>query len=230
MAKLGIIPKKFNKCDTPTCATCIYAKSTRKPCRGRSIKAPHKRLQVTHPGQIVSMEQQVSPTPGLGAHMNGILATKIYKYATVFVDHFSIYSYMHLHQTASSEDAFERKHSFEIMTASYGIIVKQYYADNGIFRENAWVLYCQERANTHLKTYSGVDTCHNNRLAERRTRYTQENSVAMMLHAQHKFPEAITTNLWPYALRHANNAYNATTLLSHHQGLSPLNLFTRTKV
>ena len=195
MANLGIIPKKFEKCDAPTCAACMYAKSTRKPWCGRSRKSPHKPLQVAHPGQMVSMEQLVSPTPGLGAHMNGILSIKIYKYATVFVDHFSIYSYMHLHQTASSEDAFERKHSFEIMTASYGIIVKQYYADNGIFRENAWVLYCQERANTHLKTYSGVDACHINGLAERRIRDIQDNSVAMMLHAQHKFPEAITTNL-----------------------------------
>ena len=49
----------------------------------------------------------------------------------------------------------------------------------------------------------------------------------MMLHAQHKRPEAITANLWPYAIRHAKNA---TTLLAHPQGLSPLQIFTGTQV
>ena len=28
MEKLGIIPKKFENCDTPTCAACMYSKST----------------------------------------------------------------------------------------------------------------------------------------------------------------------------------------------------------
>ena len=31
MAKLGIIPKKLEKCDTPTCMVYMYAKYTRKP-------------------------------------------------------------------------------------------------------------------------------------------------------------------------------------------------------
>ena len=39
MEKLGIIPKNFEKCDTPICAACMYAKSTQ-----------HKPLQVTKPG------------------------------------------------------------------------------------------------------------------------------------------------------------------------------------
>ena len=52
----------------------------------------------------------------------------------------------------------------------------------------------------------------------------------MMLHAQHKWPEDITANLWPYALRHFNNAYNFTPLLAHPQVLSTLQIFTRTQV
>ena len=67
MAKLGIIPKKFEKSDTPTCVTCMYSKSTCKPWRGQSRKTPHKYLQVTNPGQIVSVNQLVLPTPGLFA-------------------------------------------------------------------------------------------------------------------------------------------------------------------
>ena len=103
MAKLSIIPKKFEKCDTPTCAACMYSKSTRKPWRGCPIKIPHKTRQVINSCQIVSLDQLVSPTQRLVAYMSGILTTKRYNYVTVFVYHFSIYSYMHLQQTASAE-------------------------------------------------------------------------------------------------------------------------------
>ena len=72
----------------------MYVKYTIKPWRGRSRKTPHKPRQVTNTSQIVSMDQLASPTPGLVAQMTGILTTKGYKYATVFVDHFYRYSYM----------------------------------------------------------------------------------------------------------------------------------------
>ena len=90
----------------------MYDKSTFKPWRGRSRKTPHKPLQVTYPGKIVSVDQLLSPTPGIVAQMTDILTTKGYKYATVCVYHFSRYSYMHLQQTASAEDILEEKHSF----------------------------------------------------------------------------------------------------------------------
>ena len=115
------------------------------------------------------------------------------------------------------------------MAASHGIIIKQYHADNGIFRANAWAQDCQERANPQLTTYAGLNAHHTNGLAESRTRNIQENGRAMMLHVQQKFPEAIADNLWPYALRHVKNSYNATPFLEHHQGLSPLQIFTGTQ-
>ena len=143
MEKLGIIHRKFENYDTPTCAACMYAKSTCKPWCGRSIKTPYKPRQVTKPGKIFSVYHLVSPTPGLVAYMNVILTTKINKYATVFLYNFSRYSYMHLQQTASAEDTLEGKHAFERMAASYGIIIKKYHADNGIFRANSWAQDCQ---------------------------------------------------------------------------------------
>ena len=63
MAKLGIIPKNFEKCDTSIFTACMYAKSTCKLWRGCSRKTPHKPCQVTNPGQIVLVDQLVSPTP-----------------------------------------------------------------------------------------------------------------------------------------------------------------------
>ena len=132
MEKLSINPKKFEKCDNPTCAACMYAKSTLAPGSRSSRNIPQK----TNPGKIVSVDQLLSSTLGLVAHMNYILTTKGYKYAIVFVDHFSRYSYMHLQYTASFKETVEVKHVFESMLASHGIIIKQYHYGNGIFRAN----------------------------------------------------------------------------------------------
>ena len=51
----------------------------------------------------------------------------------------------------------------------------------------------------------------------------------MVIHVQYKWLEASIANLWTYALRHANNAYNDTALLAHPQGLSLPQLFTLNK-
>ena len=59
---------------------------------------------------------------------------------------------MQLHNNASAEETLEGKHDFERMAASYGIIIKQYHTDNGIFRKNSWPQDCQERANPQLTT------------------------------------------------------------------------------
>ena len=85
----------------------MYTKSTLKPWSGRSRKTPHKPWQVTNPGQIVLVHLLVSPTPSLVASITGIITTKIYNYATIFMDHFHRYSYMHLQQTVSDEDTLE---------------------------------------------------------------------------------------------------------------------------
>ena len=190
---------------------------------------PHKPQQVAYPRQIVSVDQVLSPNPGLEAYMTGILSTKIYKYATVFVDHLSRYSYMHFQKTSSAEDTIGGKHAFKRMSASHGIIIKQYHADSGIFRASAWIQCCQESSNTHLKIYAGLDAHHTNSLSEKIIRDIRDNGRAMMLHSKHKCPKLITTNLWHYAIICTNNAYSATPFLAQPQGLSPLHLFTGTQ-
>ena len=160
---------------------------TRIPRGKRSRNTPNKPLQVNNPGQIVLVDQLVSPTPGLVAQMNGILTSKKYNYATVFVDHFYRYSYMHLQNTASSEETLERKYAFERISSSSGIIIKQYHAENVIFRANAWIQDCQYRANPQLTTYVGVDVHHTNGLREGNIKDIQDSGTAMILHAQNKW-------------------------------------------
>ena len=48
------------------------------------------------PGQVVSVDQLVSPVPGLIAQMTGFITKQQYKYATVYIDQFSSFSFVYL--------------------------------------------------------------------------------------------------------------------------------------
>ena len=52
----------------------------------------------------------------------------------------------------------------------------------------------------------------------------------MLIHASKRWPQAITANLWPYALRAANDAINEVPNLQHKSKLSPANLFSKALV
>ena len=110
----------------------MFAKATRKPWRTKPKKsgAPATTLD---PGELISVDQMVSPTPGLVAQITGILTTKRYRYATVYVDQATRYSYVHLQKTATAEETIEGKDAFEANLATMGIRVQAFHADNGIF-------------------------------------------------------------------------------------------------
>jgi hypothetical protein len=75
--------------------------------------------------------------------------------------------------------------------------------------------------------YAGVNAHRQNGVAECRIRDLQNLARTMLIHAQQRWPEAVTTNLWPYM---ANDSLNATTNMQHHQRATPELLFTNTKV
>ena len=83
MAKQGIIPRWLAKVNTPVCLACEYAKATKRQWRSKTSNKEQTIQKPTKPGQVVSVDQLVSPTPGLVAQMTGKLTTKRYKYATV---------------------------------------------------------------------------------------------------------------------------------------------------
>ena len=89
---MGLLPKKLAKAPIPKCAGCMFAAMTKKPWRtkGRNTGGQVGRiLKITRPGQCISVDILESPQVGFIAHMKGRLTKKRYRYATVFVDHFS---------------------------------------------------------------------------------------------------------------------------------------------
>ena len=88
LADKGQLLKRLLTCPTPFCAACQYGKMTKRPWR---VKGENKGAAktATHPGQIVSVDQLESTTPGFIAQLKGTLTQQRYKFATVFVDQFS---------------------------------------------------------------------------------------------------------------------------------------------
>ena len=170
----------------------------------------------------------VSPVPGLITQMVGFLMKQYYKYATVFVDQASRMGFVYLQKTCSAEETIEAKRAFEQYADNRGVRVKAYHADNGIFKAKKWVEECQQRKQD--LTFAGVNTHHQNGVAERRIRELQEMTRAMLIHATKRWPGVVTIHLWPYVIRMANQAYNNTPLSSHTDKQSPNKIFDNSAV
>ena len=97
------------------------------------------------PGEVISVDQMVSPVPVLIALMLGFLTRQRYKYATVFVNQASHMGFVYLQKTCSAEETIEAKRAFEQYAENRGVRVPAYHADNGIFKAKKWIEECRQR-------------------------------------------------------------------------------------
>jgi hypothetical protein len=221
MAVLNIIPRRLALVKAPKCACCIYGKMTRTPWR---TKAKNNRpiRKSTAAGQCISVDQMESSCLGFVAQLKGRLTKRRYKYATVFIDHFSRYKYVHLQSSLTSEETLQAKVAFEAHSRSLGIQILNYHADNGRFVDNAWTNDIRSKGQT--TSLCGVNAHWQNGIAEKGIRDLRESARTALLHAVEKWPSAIIINLWPYALKHAATVHNH---LPTRDGRSPLELFSQ---
>eukprot|EP00978_Attheya_sp_CCMP212_P037948 scaffold183254_cov63-Attheya_sp.AAC.2 len=228
LALLGILPKKILSSRAPKCASCIFAAQVKRPWRTRvpANSIPTKIYKATRPGQVVSVDQLESPTPGFIAQLKGRLTRDRYRYATIFVDHYSRLSYIHLQRTITSKDTLEAKLAFEAFSMKNGVKIQHYHADNGRFADNAFIQSVQKCSQTI--SYCGVNAHFQNGIAEKRIRDLQEQARKTLLHAKSRWPEAITLNLWPYALRDASEVMNI--IPDNEDGSSKIERFTNVAV
>ena len=198
---------------------------TKRPWR---VKGDNKATAKTadYPGQVVSVDQLESTSPGFIAQLKGTLTQQRYKYATVFVDQFSRHTFVYLQKRVTSQETVMAKHAFERSAEQCGIMIKHYHTDNGSFADNTFMQDCQ--ANRQSLSYCGVSAHIQNSTAERRIRDLQERTRTSMLYAMNKWRKMVIINLWPYAMRHANDVANATPRKG--QELSPLELFSGVQI
>jgi hypothetical protein len=223
MARAGTIPKRLANCPVPVCTACLYGNATRKPWRSRYPIDWKQAPPATRPGQVVSVDQMKSPTPGLVAQMTGSLTKARYETATIFVDHASDLSYVHLQKSASAADTVEAKEAFERYSRQHGVAIAHYHCDNGVFTAHLWRNDCTEKRQG--LSFSGVNAHHQNGRAEKRIRDLQQAARTMLIHAHRRWPAAITPHLWPYAMRLANESLNATPRIKDNDNRSPLSIF-----
>ena len=161
---------------------------------------------MTEPGQCISVDQLESPSPGLIAQLKGIPTMQRYNAATIFVDHYSRYTYVHLQQTLSSEDTVRAKRAYERHCDLQNVKVMHYHADNGRFADNLFLKDIAEQK--QRVTYCGVNAHFQNGVAKKKIRDLQDATRTLLLHATARWPAVITTALWPCALRAANDLNN----------------------
>jgi hypothetical protein len=224
MAARKEIPARLANCRVPMCQSCSYGRATKRPWRTKGGASSIK--TATKPGQCVSVDQLESPVAGFIGQNKGSFFTKRYRVATVFVDHFSRLSYIYLQESTNGEQTLAAKRSFEAYAASHGVRVLQYHADNGRFSENLFTQHCE--SNGQIVSLCGVHAHFQNGIAEKRIRDLTERARTSLLHAMHRWPSAVTINLWPYALRCVNDVYISTPHLK--TGHSPLERFSDTAI
>ena len=172
MAKQGDLPPRLANCRIPQCASCQFGKATKVPWHN---KGQHTSIKTaSQPGQCVSVDQLEATEPGLIAQMKGIPTKHRYRYATVFIDHYSNLSYVHLMKTLTSEETLEAKRSFESWSWDKGVRIQHYHVDNGRFVDKAFIAHATKAGQTI--TFCGVNAHWQNGRAEKWIRDLQEQA------------------------------------------------------
>ena len=124
------------------------------------------------------------------------------------------------------DETLQAKLAFEAYAKSHGVKVLQYHADNGRFADKAFRKSCEEQLQN--MSFCGVNAHFQNGIAEKRIRDLQDGARTMLLHTQRRWPDAINTHLWPYAMRMANDVHNNSPLTNRQA--SPIELFSGSTV
>jgi hypothetical protein len=133
---------------------------------------------------------------------------------------------VYLQQQLSSEETVKAKAAFEAYSRSVGVKIEHYHADNGRFADNGF-LEAVAASNQSI-SFCGVNAHFQSGIAEKRIRDLQDAARTQILHAKHRWSNAIEPSLWPYAIRQANSVHNSTTDING--GPSPLESFASLEV
>ena len=202
MAYMVIFYSKLASCQPPVCASCMFGCSHKKPWR---LKWKYKHVirseSETAAGDNTYLDALMSSTLVVIPQMSGFLTSDSFWAATVFVDHATSYMYTHLQGGQTLIKSIEAKAAYEVMAATFGVIVKKFHTDNGFFAEEGFksdVSY-----NNQTISYCRVGAHFQNGIAEADIKQLTEKLRTMMIHENHLCPEVIQPFLWPFALKQA---------------------------
>ena len=183
---LGWLPRKLLKVRPPMCACCKVGSLTRIPGRVKVKKNRGQLRKVKAPGDCVSVDQLESRTPGFIGVMRGFVTKRRYTSATIFIDHFSDLSYVHMQTLLTLEETIFAKHAFQAYARNYGVIIKHYHADNGRFADKQFLTAVKKDQQTI--SFCAAYVHFQNGKAEKRIRDLQDRTRRVLLHSVARWP------------------------------------------
>ena len=113
-------------------------------------------------------------------------------------------------KSITGQETLEAKRAFEGHMERMGIKVQHSNEDNGPFADNVFPGDVKEKQQGI--TFCGVGAHFQNGIVEKKIRNLQGAARTMLIHAENRWPKAVNTSLWPYAIRYAAIVMNSTTL------------------
>ena len=202
--KLKVAPEIVNA-PNPVCAVCQFGKAKRRShtkCTS-PIDAQH-----TKPGNGVSADQLEAGCPGIVPTNKGSPISTKYHFCNIWIDHYSRYIFLTMHQRKDAKEMLSSKQSYEAFCRKHGVTIKRIRADNGVYASQAFEASCDSQS--QQLTLCGVGSHWQNGIAERCIGALQAAARTILLHAMLKWPTTVTEAFWPFALQHAANLHNHT--------------------
>ena len=109
-------------------------------------------------------------------------------------------------RSASQEETLAAKQAYEHLAATHEVTIRRYHANNGRFAEKAFRAAVDD-VNQSI-SYCGEGAHHQNGIAENHIKQLILTSRTLLPHAKPFWSEAITTILWPFALKTAAERHN----------------------
>ena len=146
--------------------------------------------------------------------------------ACIFLDNYTRYSHTHLQTSIDGDQTLEAKQGFEQHSTSFGVKIKTYHADNGIFAERSF--RDEIKISEEQITFCGVRVHHQNGVVEKHIGILTLRTRTDLLHAQHRWSKINGTILCPFAWKNFERRYNHFFL--NKEGLSTTNRYSYTTV
>ena len=107
----------------------------------------------------------------------------------------------HLQQGQTLIEYIEYKSAYELMAATFGIRVKKFHTDNGIFAEESFKSDVSD--NNQTIRYCGVGAHFENRITKAAIKQLREKSRTILIHVNHRRPGVIQPYLFLFPLKQA---------------------------
>jgi hypothetical protein len=189
--------------------TCVYGKEKIKPTRrsktDKNSPSHEKELskEILIPGQKVSIDHFIGRaynSRGSDSH------DKMFKGGVIFVDLASAYVCVVPVVNFTAGEAIRAKREFEQEMVSMGVVTLHYHTDDGEFTSAE---FQDELAKLNQGlSLSAVGAHHENVMAERTIGTVVSLARTMMLHSTMRWPQGMSTKLWPMAMKHAEFIVN----------------------